>query len=229
MTLAFSKELSDKQFNKKRVKVASLFIDSGTSEAFANAPLARAARVKGDSEALKTEADLVNLLEASKGLTLVLLAHVEGSDYVVRTSSKQEQFRMPIKTVRSLARQNNVSLIDIGCETTKAITEESFGFGVMTRYNSIEAVMSVEKALSDAKTHQDFLVSMSSEGLKIVVDPTYFENQLPTSRATVYSKVKDVTQNLWVKVAQVSTTEMPASWYVKTGRAMADFWDSVWK
>lgn len=104
-----------------------------------------------------------------------------------------------------MARLNGVHLIDIGCETTRAIREASFGFGVMTKYNSVDAIQSINRGLTNAKTVQDFLVSLTSEGLKVVVEPSFVGN-LPEKRASIYSRTRDKAKVLWAKVATITFT-----------------------
>jgi hypothetical protein len=198
----FSAELSQKRFDPKKVKVASLFIESATEKEINSSALLKNARVKGDSSSLKGEVDIKKIFQEAKGNTLILLGHVEGTDYVVRTNGNVEQLRVPILKIRAMAKENDVSLIDIGCETTTAIKEKSFGFGVMTRYNSIEAVRSLDRALKTSTTLEDFLVNVSSEGLKVVLEPSFLKEQANT--ASVYSKIRNASKAVWVKVAQVT-------------------------
>lgn len=226
---AFSQELSNKRFDAKRVKVASLVIDSGTSETLNASPLIRSSRVFGDSEAVKGNADLARILDAARGSTLILLAHVEGSEYVMRTSNGTVQFQVPIQQIRDMARERRVSLIDVGCVTTSAILTSSFGFGVMSRYRPVEAVKSIERAMSVAKNHEEFLAGMASDGLKIVLDQSYFENEHVTSQATIYSRILRRSQDVWVKVAQVSSTEVPAAWYIEAANRVVDYVRGFWE
>lgn len=198
----FAEELSKRPFESRKVKFASLFIESATDREIARSNLVKGARVKGDSSQLKSEVELKKILDDARGSTLVLLGHVEGADYVMRTSGNVEQLRIPIASVRAMARASGVQLIDIGCQTTKAIKEESFGLGVMTRYNSVEAVKSLERALATSRTFEDFLVNFSSKGLKIVLEPSFLKD--PVKTASVYSRIRDASKAAWVKVAQVT-------------------------
>jgi hypothetical protein len=199
-----SEALSQRKFDAKKVKVASLFIDSGTNRAIDRSALVKSARVNSDSSSLKSEADMRKIFQESKGNTLVLLGHVEGADYVVRTNKNIVQLRLPISTVRAMAKENGVSLIDIGCETTKAIKSQSFGFGVMTEYISVDAINSLETALHTSNTLGDFLENMSSEGLKIVVEPSFLAEQ--EKSVSVYSKIRSASKATWLKIAQITFT-----------------------
>lgn len=197
--------LSAQPFKAADVKFASLFIDSGTEAAVRNNPHVRQTRLGGDGEKLRSKEDFSKLMAEAKGATLIMIGHVEGRDYVIRDSGKQETFRIAIADARNLARLNGVELIDIGCETTRAIREASFGFGVMTKYNSVDAIHSINRALTNAKTVQDFLVSLTSEGLKVVVEPSFVGN-LPEKRASIYSRTRDKAKVLWAKVATITFT-----------------------
>jgi hypothetical protein len=196
-----AQELGRIRFEPANVRVASLFIDSSTEVALSSGPIARA-RVRGDAAALRTPEDLQRVFEQARGKMLVLLGHVEDADYVVRTSSNAEQFRLPIQRVRAMAREANVQLVDVGCSTTRAIDAESIGFGVLTPYNSVQAVRSLERALESSGNLQDFFVNMSSEGLKIVVEPSFIREKEKT--ASIFSRLSAAGSAVWLRVAQVT-------------------------
>lgn len=59
--------------------------------------------------------------------------------------------------------------------------------------------------MADARTAQDFLAALTSEGLKIVVEPS-FVNHAPEKQATIYSKIRDKALNAWTRVATVTFT-----------------------
>lgn len=198
----FSYLLSKRPFESKKIKLISLFIDSATEKEIKGSKLVKEAHLKGDVSNLKSESDLKKIFDRAKGSTLVLLGHVESADYVVRTSGNVEQLRIPISSVRAMAKASGVHLIDIGCQTTKVIKEDSFGLGVMTRYNSVDAVRSLERALKSSTTLEEFLVSFSSEGLKIVLEPSFLTESVKT--ASVYSRIRDASKSVWVRVAQVT-------------------------
>ncbi|MER0202940.1 MAG: hypothetical protein DU480_03590 [Nitrosomonas sp.] len=201
-SLKFSEELSKQSFDAKKVKFTSLFIDTATEKEIKNSKKLKSAQVKEKTNQLKSEADLVKIFDAAKGNTLVLIGHVEGSDYVIRTSSNVEQLRVSITKIRKLAKERDIQLIDIGCETTKAIMDESFGLGVLTKYNSVEAVKSLERSLEKSTTFEEFLVNVSSEGLKIVLEPSFLTNDAKT--ASIYSKIREKSKEIWTKVAQIT-------------------------
>ena len=123
----FSDALSKQEINPNRVKFASLFIDSATEEAVLGSPLVRSSRIPGDGRKLNSRTDFDKLMVAAKGSILILVGHVEGSDYVVRDSGNRENFRISIADARQVAKVNNVRLVDIGCETVNAIESESMG------------------------------------------------------------------------------------------------------
>lgn len=199
-----SEKLSNKKFNSNDVKVASLFIDSGTEKEIMKTSKVRSARLKGDSKSLRSEEDLRKLFKEANGSTLILLGHVEGENYVIRTSKNVEQLKVSISKVREIARENDVVLIDIGCETTKSIKEQQIGFGVMTKYNSVDAVKSLGIALTKSKTYLDFLENLSSKNLKIVLEPSFAEQRL--TRATIYARIRDAGRTIWIKIAQITFT-----------------------
>jgi len=219
----FSKVLKLAKFDARRVKVAALVIDSETRDAIASSRRVDASRASVDASSLRGPGDMAALLESARGGTLVLLGHVEGTDYLIRRSDGTEQFRMSISGVRRMAREKHVSLVDIGCETAAAIEATSLGLAVVNRYRPAVAVRSLENALASAKNHEDFLVGLSSEGLRIVIDDTYFSNDVRTANATVYSRLASSFPQ-WVKVGTVGMTDAPTAWYTRAVRSITDLW-----
>jgi hypothetical protein len=205
-TEEYSDALSKKPFEARGVKVVSMFIDGATDSAFRKSKLLMNARVKGDGKSLHNMADLRKVFAKAKGSTVLLLGHVEGQDFVIRTAANAEQFRAPIDYVRLTAKEEGVSLIDIGCETTRSIESQSLGFGVMTKYNSVDAVSSIELGLRSSKTLADFLENISSEGLKIVVDQNFVKDHVQVVHSSIYSKMKGAAKNGWIRVAQVTAS-----------------------
>lgn len=203
MMSRFSDALSKQSIDPAKIKFASLFIDSGTEGVIAKAVNVRTSRLPGDSKALRTRADFERMIEGAKGSTLVMVGHVEGANYVIRDSADVETFRISIADAREIARTKGTRLIDIGCETIRAIESTSFGLGVMTKYNSVEAVNSLQRALTSSRTYEDFLVNLTSEGLKVVVEKSFVEsgNQ---KQASIYARAKDKVRLAWTKVATVT-------------------------
>jgi hypothetical protein len=199
-----SEKLASKPFDRQNVHFASLFIDRATEQQVDQSSLVKSVRVKGDANNLNSKADLEAVFEKAKGTTLVLIGHVEGADYVIKDAGNKEHLRVSIDEVRAMAKKNGILLIDIGCETTKAIKDRSFGFGVISRYNSVDAVASVQRAMSNAKTYRDFLENVSSPGLKIVVDHSFMVE--PMAHASVYSQMKTTARQAWIKIAQITVT-----------------------
>ncbi len=206
-TGAFSAGLDKIKVTARDVMVASLFVESATEDALDSSKTIRAARVKGDGAALNSEADLRKIFVSAKGKVLVLLGHVEGEDYVVRPKGSNAQLSVPILKVRALAKEQGVSLIDIGCETTKAIKEAAFGLGITRRYNSVDAVQSLEKALGNTTSLRDLLEGMSSEGLKVVVDETFVRDQPSSStRASIFALARNKGRAVWIRVARLTAS-----------------------
>lgn len=202
----FSKTLSEHSFNPKDARILSLVIDGATDRAFNKSATLKAARLKGDSQALKSVEELEKIFRSSKGTTLITLGHVEGTDYVMRTASNREQVRVPIAKVRAMARENDILLIDIGCMTAQAVEGESMGLGVMTKYNTVNALKSVETALRSSKNLQDVLTALSANGeLRIVLDKSFVRGKV--ARGTIYSRAKDLAETFWVRVASIAVSD----------------------
>ena len=176
----------------------------------------RSSRLKGDAQELRSVQDLHQLIQSARANflsqffgrknVLVLLGHVEGMDYVVRTPENIEQLRVPIAEVRRIARMNGVSLIDIGCKTVKAMEEEMFGLGVMTEYHSVSAVKSLEAALTRSKSFGEFLENMGSEDLKLIMEPSFVRGSRTAHGIGIYRRFLSSSKEIWVKVAEITMT-----------------------
>jgi hypothetical protein len=200
---ALADSLASQPIDSKRVKFASLFLDSATANAIEANSRVKSARLTGDAKSLRSKEDLSKLLDSAKGSTLVMIGHVEASNYVVRDSSNAEVFRISISELRSMAKAKEVRLIDIGCETTKAITESTLGLGVITKYNSVKIVETLNRTLAEAKSYQEFLVGLSSDGLKLVVEPSFVDK--PNERTTtVYARAREKARAVWAVVARIT-------------------------
>lgn len=185
-----------------KVKFASLFNDSATNLAIQTSSKVQASRLAGDGAKMRTRQQFNAMVKKAADNILVIIAHVEGKDYVIRDSANKETFRIAILDAREEAKTHNVRLIDIGCETAQAIDQASGGLGIMTRYNSVDAVRSIQKALSSTKTLDEFLETLSSDGMKIVVEPSFVT---PNVRgATIYSRIKSRAIEIWIKIARIN-------------------------
>jgi hypothetical protein len=200
----YGEALKKRAFNPSEVQIASLFIDSATEAVLTKNKALKSARLAGDGKALRSISDLEKLFASARSKTLILLGHVEGSDYVIRDAANKEQFRTSIESIRNLAKQESVSLVDIGCETTKAIQSASLGVGISTKYNSVEAVKAISRAMKTSKNFAEFMEGISSKGLKIVVDESFVTDQVNTIRTTVYSRLKGAVKAKWIQVARVT-------------------------
>jgi hypothetical protein len=200
----YKKLLEQRKFDPSNLRVASLFIDSGTESAFQNSKVLKNLRVSNDSKSIKSVKDIESIFIKSKGKTLILLGHIEGSDYVINNSANREQFRISIDNLRKLAARESVSLIDIGCETTKAIKNELLSIGILTKYNSVDAVNAIDLSVRESKTYADLLEKISSNNLKIVVDQYFVNNNSSMIRSTIYSRIKNKGKDVWVKIANIT-------------------------
>ncbi|MDR2265429.1 MAG: hypothetical protein LBE93_18555 [Enterobacter asburiae] len=200
----YSEILFKKKLETSDIKIASLFIDSATESAFVKNKEIKSKRLEGDSKYIKSKSDFEKLFEKSKGKTLILIGHIEKSDYVIRDSANKETFRIPIEDVRQLARRESVTLIDIGCETTKAIETESIGIGISTKYNSVDAVNRINNAIKESKNYEDFLGNLASKELKVVVDESFIKDQVQTIHTTSYARLKNSIKDVWIKISQVT-------------------------
>ncbi|MGK3191514.1 hypothetical protein [Enterobacter soli] len=191
--------LSAKPFHKNDIKIASMFIDSATEHTLKKDKILKSKQLKFDPRKIASIDDFKKMLSKAHGKTLILLGHVEDSHYVIRDSKNIEIFKISIKEARELAVQESITLIDIGCETAKAIDSNSLGIGVATTYNSVNSLKSIKDALINSRNFEDFMSNISSEGLKIVIDKSFVDNHVRTLHASIYSKIKNSIKDLWLR------------------------------
>jgi hypothetical protein len=220
-----SRRLTELPFNSEEIKFASLFTGSGTELAIQAAPHVQDVRVKGDARKLSSEDDLRLLFEQSRGKTLVLLGHVKGGDYVVHQRGSNEGslnpmhpqggdealLSVPIWRVREWAKQNKVTLIDIGCKTAEAIQEENIGFGVIEEYKSGKAIHALETALTQSKSFEEFFSHFASEesGLKFVIEPSFIDNLASAQSKeggliSIFWRILSSGKEIWFKIAEIT-------------------------
>jgi len=143
--------------------------------------------------------EIETAFQEASGKTVILVGHVEDESFVIRDPKNEVTLSTLISTLRSLANKHQVELVDLGCRTAQAI-ESEIGLGVTTRFNTVEAVESIERAVSKSQTYAEFFENLTSDGLKVVVDRTFVENL--SLRADIYSEIQN--QPFWVKSVKVA-------------------------
>jgi hypothetical protein len=195
----YQKALEARPFDRKDVRLLSLVRDSGTKSAINESVSLKAANL-GDSKGPITNlAQIESVLRAASGTTVVLVSHVEGTNFVIRDAAQKLVSSMPIDSVRALASKYNVELIDLGCETAQQLTLKNLGIGVTTKFNTVDAVRALDRALAKSANYGDFFQAITSENLRVVVDQGFMRGW-PLC-ADVYAKAQN--RPIWVKLARI--------------------------
>ena len=195
----YQQALRQRNFVKSDVRFLSLIRDSGTEEAISYSSNLASARLGEARRPITNISQIESSFQLAQGKTVMMISHVEGTDFVVRDSAQNVISSIPIDTVRTLAKKYNIQLIDLGCRTAQEIEADSLGLGVTTKFNTVVAVKALERAVSQSNNYADFFQTLTSENLKIVVDEG-FMHSWPLC-ADVYAKA--TASNVWIKLARI--------------------------
>jgi hypothetical protein len=154
----------------------------------------------GDTTRINNLSQIESSFKAAQGKTVMMVSHVEDGNFVVRDPAGKVTFSTSIESVRALAKQYNVELVDLGCQTAQQIQKDSLGLGVTTKFNTVNAVEALERAISRSRNYSDFFQNLTSENLKIVID-NGFMRDWPLC-ADVYAKNRGMSP-VWVKLARI--------------------------
>ncbi len=215
MAIRIAKSLRAKKLNRGKVKLLSLAPDSATEAAISKSKTLKKASVSVRPDKIVSEEILVRAMSEAKGRPLIALGHVENGFYVIRDPAGLETFRVSIERLRTIAREYDVELIDIGCRTAEEISAESFGLGVTTEFYTVDAINSIRDALKISTNYAELFETMSSEGLKLVVDNSILKKDALDIQGTLYSRSK--LRDVYIKVADVFVTR----------KKEKGWWDSI--
>jgi hypothetical protein len=158
-------------FDVNHLRIALMVHDSATRSYLAGDTfLSGTGRAEAINRATKDiEPWIVSQLKKASGRTLLLLSHVEGTDYVVRDSSGVETGRIAIQRTNELALHHRVTLFNLGCKTAATLREHD-GIGVYDAFNSIHMLRTISKALSSGpKNFASFLERLGTPEARIVI------------------------------------------------------------
>ncbi len=167
--LAVRDGLRDIKLDQREVKIASLVSDSATMNALRSGAL-RTATAQMNPGTVRSVSDLRLLFEEQRGKQVIVIGHVEGGNFVIRDARGVATATLAIPELRALALQNDVLLIEVGCNTAGVVQDGVAAVGVATRFNTVDAVQRMSRAFESSKTLADFLGSMADESVKVVVD-----------------------------------------------------------
>ena len=195
----YQKALAARSLDKGNVRLLSLVRDSGTENAINKSKNLNAVRLGESGVPISNLTQIESAFQAAKGSTVVLVSHVEGTNFVTRDAARNIVSSMPVDSVRQLASKYNVELIDLGCETAQQLRAEKLGIGVTTKFNTVDAVQALDRALAQSSNYSEFFQALTSENLKIVVDHGFVQGW-PLC-ADIYAKAQ--AKPVWVKLARV--------------------------
>jgi hypothetical protein len=199
-------QLKARPLNRDQVAFISLVRDTGTQAAIGKTSLLKA-RTAATGPDIKGLDEIEAALRGQSGKTVVLIGHTEGDRYVGRSADNRVVFTVPVADVRALARKHDVELIDLGCKTARLLPRVG-EVGVANRFNTVEAVHAIERALGTSKNHAEFLERITSDGLKVIVDRAFVERS--SIRGSIYQRVDmqslGRSNSWWQKVADLFIT-----------------------
>jgi hypothetical protein len=199
LAAGYQRALEARPLAKDNIRFLSLVRDSGTETAIKSSKTLRAARLGESGAPISSLAQIDSAFSSAQGKTVVLMSHVEGENFVTRDAARRIVSSIPVQSVRSLAAKCNVELIDIGCETAQQLRAEKLGIGVATKFNTVDAVRALDRAISASSNYSEFFQSLTSENLTIVVDHGFMQ-KWPLC-ADVYGKAAG--RSMLVKLARI--------------------------
>ena len=173
------KFLKSIRFNVNGMRVALMVHDSATrAHLAADALLSGQGRAEAiDRSTTDIEPWVAKQLKKAAGATLLLLGHVEGSDYVVRNASGTAIGRIAITRTNELALEYGVTLLNLGCKSASTLHEHD-GIGVYDAFNSIHMLRAISSAVhARPATIADFLEKLGTPEARIVVPAAILKNK----------------------------------------------------
>lgn len=200
---SYKTKLRNKKFNKDEVSFISLVKDSATNQEISVSPTLKKTSYFATSKVPETLQDLEVAFKKSNGKTLVVLGHIERGSYTIRNAGNSILFQIPVATMRKMAEKNNVKLIDLGCRTALEIDRDTVGVGVISKFNTVDAIRALEKAISQSKNYSEFFAKLTfqNKGLNIVIDKNFTDNNL--IKADIYSSFIEKGKLMWIKIASI--------------------------
>lgn len=166
---ALISKFSAKPVNKSNFTLLSLVTDRATESVIhasktLNDGRARAKYSAEDSWSVRIE----KAMKSSKDKALIILSHIDGTDVVVEDARGNAIFKTPLATLRKLAKDNNVELVLLGCDTASFIDDNSQPLGVKGLYNTATAARRLHTALEKSSNLAELLQGLVSKDIKLV-------------------------------------------------------------
>jgi hypothetical protein len=110
----FHQALQQRRFQKRDVRFLSLIRDSGTEKAIGKAFNLASLSLGRIGQRIESLSQIERAFKSAQGKTVVMLSHVEGEEFVVRNPRQEIVLSVQVATVRALAKQYQVELVDLG-------------------------------------------------------------------------------------------------------------------
>ena len=166
---AIAASLKQTQFKANEAHLMSLVADSATAATIAGSKLLKEAASRAGPPGQKNWSNAITAaMQNASGQSLILLSHVSKGEVVIEDAAGVAQFSIKIDQLHDVAKENNVNLILLGCDTAKEAKEDGIPLGVIGKYNTAFAARQLDKAMQSSSNAYEFLSKLSAEGLHIV-------------------------------------------------------------
>ena len=166
---AIVRRLAKHSISIEQTRLLSLVIDSGTDNVINKSPFLKRITVDMRGGRGDWSVRLEEIMAKSRGKTLLILSHVANGSVVIEDAGGKAVFSMSLADLQNSAHKNNVNMVLFGCETTKLFSKTSAQIGIAGKYNTAFAAKRIAAALESSKNAFEFLSSVSTEGLSVVV------------------------------------------------------------
>lgn len=143
------------------------------------------------------------LLLKNKGNRTIILGHIEKGNFVTIESGK-EIFKISIDLIETFAKENDLSLIILGCNSA----QNGAGSGVLKKFNSID-VLNQLKNIVNVNNIETFLNNLSDGTFDFVLDESFFSKEKDILQTEKINLPERIEFNVYVK-------NKPNSKFVKT-------------
>lgn len=162
-------KLQQRKFDASNFMFLPLLGASGTHNAIRERmPTLKAAAGRTSIPNQEWNARLDQALNAARGQSLIVMSHMEGNKLSVR-SPDGPAFEILLTTLRDRAREMNVDLILLGCDTAAYIKDASQDLGIHGTIDSITVAERLEKAVQSSTNVADLAQKMATDDIQIVV------------------------------------------------------------
>jgi hypothetical protein len=188
---AIATSLRQTRFDATQTHLMSLVADSATSATIASSKLLNQAALRTSVTDKQNWTDAISTaMKNANGQSLVLLTHVSKGEVVIEDTAGAMQLSIKIDQLHEMAKENDVNLILLGCDTAREAQGDGIPLGVIGKYNTAFAARQLDKAMQSSSNAYEFLSNLAADGLHIVAqEGAWSQNAVG---ASVYSKPSPV-------------------------------------